>query len=85
MLISTVQRSDSVIHSFSYSSLFSVVAAPWHMEFPSQRSDPSHRRDLSNTGSLTHGARPGIEPASQRSQDAADPIAPQQEGLHVLL
>ena len=36
---------------------------------------------MTNARSLTHCAGPGIEPASQRPQDAADPIAPLQE-LH---
>ena len=47
--------------------------------------DPSHICDLShscgNAGSLTHCAGPGIKPASQRSQDATDPVVPQQELL----
>ena len=30
---------------------------------------------------LIHGARPGIKPASQRSQDTADPAVPQRELL----
>ena len=64
----------------------SVLAAPWHMEFLDQGSDPSHSCDLShscsNAGSLTHCARPGLEPASQRSQDAANPIVPQPELLN---
>ena len=37
------------------------------------------RQSCSNAGSLTHCAGPGIKPASQHSQDAADPAAPQQE------
>ena len=37
----------------------------------------------SNAGSLTHCAELGIEPTSQSSQDAADPIAPQQELLNL--
>ena len=51
------------------------------MEFPGQGSNLSRRCDLNhscgNRGSLTHGAGLGIEPASQRSQDATVPIAPQ--------
>ena len=45
---------------------------PWHMEFPGQGSDVSH--SCGNT-------RPGIEPVSWHSRDAAaaKPIAPQQE------
>ena len=59
------------------------VAALWHMEFPGQRSDPSHNFDPSHSGgtvrSLTHRARPGIEPASQGSQDTANPVVSQLE------
>ena len=54
-----------------------------HMEPLGQGSDLSHSPDLShshgNTGSLTHCAGPGIKSASQRSQDAPDPVAPQLE------
>ena len=61
------------------------LAAPWHMEFPGQRSDPNHSCNLGcscgNTRSLTRCAGPGIEPASQCSQDTADLTAPQWE-LH---
>lgn len=45
------------------SAFFFFLAAPWHMEFPGQGSDPSHSRDLSfssgNARSLTppHQAR----------------------------
>ena len=53
------------------------------MEFPGQGADPSHSFDLSCScgiaGSLTHYARAGIEPVSQRSQDVANPAVPQQE------
>ena len=53
------------------------------MEFLGQGSDLSHSCDLSrsggNAGSLNHCARPRMEPASQRSQDTADPVAPQQD------
>ena len=34
---------------------------------------------------LTHGARPGIKPASQLSGDVNNPVAPQQELLLLLL
>ena len=54
------------------------LATPQPMESQGQRSDPSHSPDpsrgCSNAGSLTHCAGPGIKPASQRSQDAANPI-----------
>ena len=56
------------------------------MELPGQGSDPSLSHDLSricgNAGSLTHCVGPGIELASQHSQDAADPVVPQQEPLY---
>ena len=40
---------------------------------------------ISNTGSLTHCARLGIEPASQCSRDTTNPTVPQQELLHYLI
>ena len=51
------------------------------MEFPGQGSDLSSilSHSLGNTSSFTHCASPGIEPASQHSQDASSPIVPQQE------
>ena len=55
------------------------------MEFPGQGSDLSCSQDFSrnygNAGSLTHCAGPGIQPATQNSQNATDPIESQQE-LH---
>ena len=67
---------------------FTFLATPLHMEFPGQGSDPSCSFDLSygcgNPGSLTHRTRPGIEPVSLRSQDAASPIVSQQELLESL-
>ena len=47
------------------------LAAPQHMEFPGQESDPSHSCDLShssNAGSLTHWDGLGIKPASQDAE-----------------
>ena len=65
------------------------LAALQHMEFLGQGSDPSHICDLRHScgkaGSAAHCARPGTKPASQRFQDAADPIAPQQELLSVVI
>ena len=59
---------------------FSFLAALWHMEFPGHGSDPSCSVDLifscSNARPLTHCPGPRIEPASQNSQDTANPIAP---------
>ena len=53
------------------------------MELPGQGSDPScsHRpgHGCANARSLTHCAGLEIEPASQCSQDTADPTAPQRE------
>ena len=57
------------------------------MEFPGQGSYLSYSHALicshGSAGSSTHCVGPGIEPAPQRSQDAANPIAPQQEVLLV--
>ena len=53
---------------------------PGHVEFPDQQavvSDLSH--SCSNARTLTHCAEQGTEPSSQHSQDAANPVAPQQE------
>ena len=50
------------------------------MEFLDQESDPKFSQNLSsscsNTGSLTHYARLGIEPASHHSYDAAYIVVP---------
>ena len=62
---------------------FPFLADSWPMEFPGQGPDLSSSCDLScscsNTRSLTHCARLGMEPVSQCFQDATDRIAPQQE------
>ena len=47
------------------------------MEFPGQGSDPSP--SYGNARSLTHCDGWGIEPASQCSRDATNPVAPQWE------
>ena len=59
------------------------------MQFLDQGSDASHRCDLyhhscDNAGSLTHCARPGIEPESQGSRDTTDPVGPQEELLNLV-
>ena len=64
---------------------FSFLATPWNMEFLGQGLDLTHSCNLScscfSAGSLTHCAGPGIEPESQSSREAADPIVPQRELL----
>ena len=59
--------------SLSPCSLYFLFWLPQDMELPGQGSDPSHSCDLhcncGNAGSLTHYARPGIEPASQSLRD----------------
>ena len=59
------------------------------MEFPGQGSDLSPSSDLNhscdNTRSLTHCAQLGIQPVSQQSQDAINPVAPQQELWELLI
>lgn len=63
---------------------FFFLANPWHTELLGQGSDWNYRCDLClscNTWSLTHCVGPGIEPASQHSRDAVDPLAPWQELL----
>lgn len=73
----SVERMDK---EFFY---FSFLTAPRHMELPGQGSHLSRSLDLSHScgdaRSLTSCAGPGIEPASQHSQGATDPIAPQQK------
>ena len=68
---------------------FPFLTTPWHMEFPGQGSDLSSSCHLpwscGNTGSLTLCAGLGIEPTSQCSRDAADPIVLQQERLCMFL
>ena len=58
------------------------------MEFPGQGSHPSHSCNLSGSycqhESLTHCARLGIEPVSQRPQDATSPIAHSGNSCHVM-
>ena len=78
-----VELSSVVSCVFLFCFSFSFLTTPQHMEFPGQGSDPSRGCNLShscsNTGSLTHCAGPGIKPVTQCSQDAADPVVPQQE------
>ena len=70
---------------FLFCFIFSFGATLQPMEFLGQGSELSHSHDLScscgNAGSFTHCARLEIKPATQFSQDTADPVAPQQELL----
>ena len=71
------------MYVFIYLFIHFFFSNPTALEFPGQGSDPKHCPDLShswgNTGSLTHCAGPSIEPVSQCSQDANDPVAPLRE------
>ena len=68
-------------------SLLFFFDCPAAMDFQGQASDLNRTYDLShncgNAGSLTHCARLGIEPVSQSSQDAANPVTPRQELLFI--
>ena len=59
------------------------------MELPGQGSGLSGNFNLSqslgNARPPTHWARPGTEPESQRSQDTANSVAPQQELLEGII
>ena len=80
---------NAITLPYYYYYFFLFLAAPWHVEFLGQGSDPSCRCDLccscGNAGSFTHSAGPGTEPASQCCRDPADPVAPQWELPHCLL
>ena len=58
--------------------IFSFLAALQHMELPGQGSDLSHTHDLSyswgNAGSLIYCFRLRVEPVTQCSQDATNPL-----------
>lgn len=59
--------------------VFQFLATLRHRELPGQGSDPSRSHELSgscsNAGSLIHGAGLRMEPTTQHSRDAADPVA----------
>ena len=69
--------------------LFIYLAVLRHMEFPRQLSDLSGSCNLrcscSNGRYSTHCAGPGMEPVSQHSKDATDPVAPQWERQEVCI
>jgi len=73
----------SFLISFSFFLVFlSFFATPRNMEFPGQWSGLSQSCDLGHRQILNPlGLGLGIEPASQCSQEAADPIVPPQELL----
>ena len=88
-IVSVSSPQDRLILSFLLSFLPSLPSL-WNMEFPGQGSDLSHngrpKLQLRNPGSLTHCARLRMEATTQRSQDTADPVAPQREPLvHFIL
>ena len=69
-------------HTHTHTYIFPpILVALWHTEFLGQGSHPSHSHDLncscSNAESLIHCAGLEIEPVTQHSQEAADPVAPQ--------
>ena len=45
----------------------------------SEQQLPAYATAVATVDPLTHCARPGIEPLSQCSQEAADPVVPQRE------
>ena len=67
----------------------SDLLLPGHSHSHSKGSDPSCscscnlQCSCSSTRSLSHCARPGMEPVSQHSRDGTDPVVPQWE-LHVI-
>ena len=66
---------------------WSFLAVLRHMELRGQGPDWSHRCDLShsygNTRSLTHCARPGINPCPSSAQEATHSVVSQQELPHL--
>ena len=82
------QQSLIIEHSLKFL-FFPCLAALQHMEFPGQRSDPSHSCNLCHScgnarSTGVHCARSGIKPMSQCSRDVADPVVSQCELLKTL-
>ena len=89
-LLSTARFCDKSIlftTRLSLDMIFSFFAAPRHRELLGPGSDSTRRCHLRHSygraGSLTHSAGPGMEPGSQHSQDAANPVPPLRELPHV--
>ena len=76
-------KHHSTLWFYEFDILFFISGHPMAYGVPGPGSDPSHSCHLShsssNTRSLTHCRGPGVEPASQCSQDAADPVVPHWE------
>ena len=71
-----------LLKSFSFFVFgFGFLAVLQHKAFPGQGSDPTYAAAAAAPYPLTHCVRQGIEPASWRCRDAADPVAPEQEVL----
>ena len=80
------QAWNLILFFFFFFPLSPFLAAPWHMEFPGQGSDPSHKsvtytRPEAMLDPLIHCAGLGIKPISWHCRDATDPVAPQRELL----
>ena len=67
---------DSLVLDYTLLSFPPFLATLRHMDLLGQESDLSYSHNLSHS---CGNAGSGIEPMSQGSQDAANPIAPQQE------
>ena len=71
--------------SFFYSFFFFFFLFG-RMELPGQGSDPSNSCNLlgsfGNAGSLSHSARPGMQPASWRCRATCNPFVTQRELLY---
>ena len=78
-----MQRTGFVVYLICYGHFFWATLHP--MELLGQRSDPSRSFNLhhncGNAGSLTYCAKLGIQPASQCSRDASDPVVPPRKFL----
>ena len=71
---------------FYFILFFGCICGLWKLLGQKLNSSPNYNlhHSCSNAGSLTHCAGLGIEPAFQRSSDAANPVVPQRERLRVL-
>ena len=83
LIFGHISRFLEVCWGFVICFLFSFFGYPMAYGAPRWGSNPSSSCNLNwscgNPRSLNHCDRPGIEPASQCSQDIADPLVPQRE------